>query len=258
MNRASAKAEKLTRPHLVEILAPVAGGGRRRIGTCGRGRRRARIRRRVSRDHVRHHLLADLDSLLDERKIDRPASAFPRELLDPFLRLVPHEAGRHAQNALRGVGRPQELFTLDRDDFAGQTLATADKLRLLGWLLPVLALAAFVVAAAGGIDVAGLAGERSYRLQWSDVARLAPDVVVLAPCGFDLDRTLGEIAPLELAGNLLGTPARDESRVFAVDADAMFSRPGPRVVDGVELLAYLLHPEAYGDPGFPWSRVRVA
>ena len=57
-------------------------------------------------------------------------------------------------------------------------------------------------------------------------AALEPDVVVLAPCGFDLDRTLSEVVPLDLSAHLLGTPARQESRVFAVDANAMFSRPG--------------------------------
>jgi iron complex transport system substrate-binding protein len=149
---------------------------------------------------------------------------------------------------------------LERVSVALAHVETAPRVFVAEWLEPPYSAGHWVpdmVANAGGIDVAGLSGERSYRLQWSDVARLRPDVVVVAPCGFDLDRTLGEIAPLELAGHLLGTPAREESRVFAVDADACFSRPGPRVVDGVELLAYLLHPEAYRDPGFPWSRVRV-
>ena len=91
----------------------------------------------------------------------------------------------------------------------------------------------------------------------ADVVALEPDVVVLAPCGFDLDRTLSEVVPLDLSAHLLGTPARQESRVFAVDANALFSRPGPRVVDGVELLAYLLHPDEYPDPGALWSRVRL-
>jgi iron complex transport system substrate-binding protein len=114
-----------------------------------------------------------------------------------------------------------------------------------------------MVAAAGGTDVAGMSGEPSHRMRWPDVASLEPDVVVLAPCGFDLDRTLSEVVPLELSAHLLGTPARQESRVFAVDANALFSRPGPRVVDGVEVLAHLLHPSEYPDPGALWSRVRV-
>ncbi|HEY7562587.1 MAG TPA: ABC transporter substrate-binding protein [Gaiellaceae bacterium] len=114
-----------------------------------------------------------------------------------------------------------------------------------------------MVAAAGGTDVAGMSGEPSHRMRWDDVVSLEPDVVVLAPCGFDLDRTLTEVVPLELSAHLLGTPARQESSVFAVDANASFSRPGPRVVDGVEVLAHLLHPEAYPDPGLPWSRIRL-
>ena len=114
-----------------------------------------------------------------------------------------------------------------------------------------------MIALAGGTDVAGMVGEPSHRMRWRDVASLEPDVVVLAPCGFDLDQTLSEVVTLDLSGNLLGTPARRESRVFAVDAIGYFSRPGPRVAGGIELLAYLLHPDAYADPGIPWSRVRA-
>ena len=114
-----------------------------------------------------------------------------------------------------------------------------------------------MVALAGGTDVAGMSGEPSYRMRWTDVAALEPDVVVIAPCGFDLDRTLAEVVPLELSAHLLGTPARQESRVFAVDANGSFSRPGPRVVDGIDVLAHLLHPNAYPDPGLPWSRIRL-
>lgn len=128
------------------------------------------------------------------------------------------------------------------------------------WLEPPYAAGHWVpdmVFAAAGMDVAGIAGEPSFRMRWPDVAGLEPDTVVLAPCGFDLDRTLTEVVTLDLSAHLLGTSARQESRVFAVDANGYFSRPGPRLVDGVELLAYLLHPESYSDPGIPWSRVRV-
>lgn len=128
------------------------------------------------------------------------------------------------------------------------------------WLEPPYAAGHWVpdmVSAAGGMEIAGIAGEPSFRMRWTDVAGLEPDTVVLAPCGFDLDRTLSEIVTLDLSAHLLGTAARQESRVFAVDANGYFSRPGPRLVDGVELLAYLLHPDAYSDPSIPWSRVRM-
>jgi iron complex transport system substrate-binding protein len=149
---------------------------------------------------------------------------------------------------------------LDRVRGALAEVDTYPRVFISEWLEPPYAAGHWVpdmVEIARGIEVAGMSGEPSYRMRWSDVAALEPDVVVLAPCGFDLDRTLSEIVTLDLSANLLGTVARQESRVFAVDANANFSRPGPRLVDGVELLAYLLHPEAFSDPGIPWSRVRL-
>ena len=114
-----------------------------------------------------------------------------------------------------------------------------------------------MIAVAGGKDVATAPGEPSRRMTWEEVAALDPEVVVLAPCGFDLDRTLTEVDPEVLRVHLLETSARREGKIFAVDANAYFSRPGPRLIDGVEVLAHILHPEAYSDPGIPWARVRV-
>ena len=124
------------------------------------------------------------------------------------------------------------------------------------WIEPPYAAGHWVpdmVSLAGGMEVAGMSRAPSHRMRWPDVAELEPDVVVLAPCGFDLDRTLDEIVTLDVSAHLLGTPARRESRVFAVDANGYFSRPGPRLVDGIELLAYLLHSDRYSDPGIPWA-----
>jgi iron complex transport system substrate-binding protein len=114
-----------------------------------------------------------------------------------------------------------------------------------------------MVDVAGGKDVASAPGEPSRRMTWDDVAALDPEILVLAPCGFDLDRTITEVDPDALRGHLLETAVRREGNVFAVDASAYFSRPGPRLVDGVELLAHLLHPEACSDPGLPWARLRI-
>jgi iron complex transport system substrate-binding protein len=91
-----------------------------------------------------------------------------------------------------------------------------------------------MVAAAGGEPVLGRAGEKSYRVTWDDVRAAAPEVVVCAPCGYDLD---GAAA--------LATPVADlfpDLPVWAVDANASYARPGPRLVDGVEALAAVLHP----------------
>ena len=98
-----------------------------------------------------------------------------------------------------------------------------------------------MVEAAGGEPVLAVAGERSRRLTWDEVAGEAIDLTVFSPCGFDLDGAVAQSA------SFLDLPAAPHlGRVVAVDANAFFSRPGPRVVDGVEILADLLHPERPG------------
>src|SRR5690606_16440342 len=99
------------------------------------------------------------------------------------------------------------------------------------------------VTAAGGDNVLGTAGERSFRTDWQAVAASRPRVVVCAPCGYDLPRASRLATELVDAGVLpSGVP------VWAVDANASFARPGPRLVDGVEALAAILHPERCGPP----------
>jgi iron complex transport system substrate-binding protein len=94
-----------------------------------------------------------------------------------------------------------------------------------------------MVAAAGGEPVLGEAGAHSSRLEWRAIEAAQADVVVFMPCGFDLDTAIAQSAEVVGRPELAGADA-----FFAVDANAYFSRPGPRVVDGVELLAELLHP----------------
>jgi iron complex transport system substrate-binding protein len=91
---------------------------------------------------------------------------------------------------------------------------------------------------AGGEDALGFAGEPSEQRSWEEVAAAQPDVVVVMPCGYD-----AEIAHREAEMHLDQLAAVGAGEVVAVDAAAYFSRPGPRIVDGLELLAHILHPE---------------
>ncbi|WP_210438459.1 cobalamin-binding protein [Nocardioides xinjiangensis] len=93
-----------------------------------------------------------------------------------------------------------------------------------------------MVARAGGEPTLGVAGARSIRTTWEDAVASGPDVVVCAPCGYDIEGS-AELAA-GVRGHFPGVP------VWAVDADGLFARPGPRLVDGVEALAGILHPEA--------------
>jgi iron complex transport system substrate-binding protein len=116
------------------------------------------------------------------------------------------------------------------------------------WLDPVFVAGHWtpqLIDLAGGTDLLGLPGEHSTRARWEDLAMLGPDVVVCMPCGYDAARSLAEAIPH--ADQLWATGAR---RVVAVDANGLLTRPGPRLVDGLETLAHALHPGLVRDaPG---------
>ena len=128
------------------------------------------------------------------------------------------------------------------------------RVAVLEWTDPLFCAGHWVpdlVEAAGGHSVLGGAGQRSHQVAAADVAGAEPDVVVVAPCGYRLE------GAVELAGALARTgvvPAG--AALWAVDADAEFVRPGPRLVDGVEVLAGIFHPDVL--PLRPGSAVRVS
>ena len=101
-----------------------------------------------------------------------------------------------------------------------------------------------MIEAAGGKDVAARAGEKSREATWEQLRPLGPDVVVAMPCGYYVDDALDQAR--EHRGEIGSLGAQ---RVFAVDAASSFSRPGPRLIDGVELLGHLLHPDRLAAPG---------
>jgi iron complex transport system substrate-binding protein len=135
--------------------------------------------------------------------------------------------------------------------------AERPRVAALEWLDPVFIGGHWVpemIVAAGGEDVLGAAGEKSGVVEWDDVAAARPEVVVVMPCGLYADEAAAQARDHADRLRSLGS-----ERVIAVDAASSFSRPGPRLVDGVELLAHLLHPdlvEAPADIAFadPWER----
>ncbi|HJR37370.1 MAG TPA: cobalamin-binding protein [Nocardioidaceae bacterium] len=106
-----------------------------------------------------------------------------------------------------------------------------------------------MIELAGGLSVLGTAGAASSRVAWEDVVASSPDVIVCAPCGYGLDQSAALATEVVASGVL---PA--EVPVWAVDANASFARPGPRLVDGVEALAGILHPEVMDAPAPAMAR----
>jgi iron complex transport system substrate-binding protein len=183
------------------------------------------------------------------------------------ISLDPHTIGE-----VLGDARTLAQATGSRDaavDLIAGAAARIDRIRVatrtahrprvvaLEWLDPPFVAGHWVpqlIEYAGGEDVLGFAGESSRERGWEQVAAADPDVVIVMPCGFD-----AEIAHREAEMHRDQLAALGAGEVIAVDAAAYFSRPGPRLVDGLELLAHILHPELFPNPpGDPGTALAVA
>lgn len=124
------------------------------------------------------------------------------------------------------------------------------RVALLEWLDPPFVAGHWgpeMIAAAGGTDMLGVIGEKSAHIRWEHLREVAPEVIVVSPCGYDVARARADLAAAPLPAWWADLPAVRAGRVFVMDGNAHISRPGPRVVDGTEILARLLHPDAFTD-----------
>jgi iron complex transport system substrate-binding protein len=144
-----------------------------------------------------------------------------------------------------------------------EAVAGLPRLRVgcIEWLDPPFSAGHWVpemVRIAGGEELFAGEGEPSVRLSWDEVFEAAPEVLVLMPCGFDAARTVEEARALPDRPGWSDLPAVREGRLWAVDANSYFSRPAPRLVKGVELLAHILHPEVFPETPADGNTVRLA
>src|SRR3954453_12416232 len=171
------------------------------------------------------------------------------------ISLDPHTLGE-AMGDIRTIAQAtgvrdaaRELVTRQRAriDAVRRAVLNAEPVAVaaLEWLAPVFIAGHWtpqIVELAGGRDVLGFPGEHSEQSTWEMVTAARPEVVVVMPCGYDGERALEEAR--RYGDELRATGAR---RIVAVDAAAYFSRPGPRLVDGLELMAHVLHPDLVPD-----------
>jgi iron complex transport system substrate-binding protein len=174
-------------------------------------------------------------STLDEVLADLPRLAQAAEVGTAGQALAEQAAARieAVERAVAGAPRP--------------------RVAALEWLDPLFAAGHWVpemIQVAGGVDVLGKPGQKSRTLTWDDLEASRPEVIVSMPCGYDTARAAEETSAAREQLAALGAPA------FAVDASAYFSRPGPRLIDGIELLAHILHPERVPAP--PPGRVGLS
>ena len=97
----------------------------------------------------------------------------------------------------------------------------------------------------GATDALKADAGKSHWIDWADVAAADPDVVILIPCGFELQRVLTEAKTPTVWPHLKDLRATREGNLFAVDGHHLFNRPGPRLIDSLEVLAEIIHPEVF-------------
>jgi iron complex transport system substrate-binding protein len=163
------------------------------------------------------------------------------EVLDDVRRLGDAAEATAESHLLREQARR-------RIEAVEQAVADAPRPRVaaIEWLDPPFIAGHWVpemIRLAGGEDVLGKPGERSRTAKWEEIAAAEPDVALVMPCGYDAQRSAEEAETFR--DQLAGLAA---NQLVAVDASAYFSRPGPRLVDGVELLGHVLHPDRVAAP----------
>ncbi|KAB2913056.1 MAG: cobalamin-binding protein [Hyphomicrobiaceae bacterium] len=192
--------------------------------------------------------------------VDRPTriiSLKPDSMGDVYADIRRVAAGLEAEPAGEVLVRDMERR------IAAVTARTAGRPRpraaFIEWVEPLMAGGNWMpelIAAAGGDNLFGAAGKHSDWMQWSELVTADPDVIIVAPCGYDLKRSLEELPLLQ------GKPAWTElaavrgGRVYFADGNSYFNRPGPRLADTAEILGELLHPETCGrqHEGSAWMR----
>lgn len=140
-----------------------------------------------------------------------------------------------------------------------ENLTVKPTVACIEWIEPLMAAGNWIpelVAMAGGNSLFGVIGEHSPWLQWESLVAANPDLIVFMPCGFDLNRTRSEAMQIIKHTEWQNLQAVKTGKVYITDGNAYFNRPGPRLVDSLEILAEIIHPEIFnfGDRGNAWQQ----
>jgi iron complex transport system substrate-binding protein len=172
---------------------------------------------------------------------------------------------RRVAAALNATERGEELVSRMRrrmDEIAAKarTAQSRPTVACVEWIEPLMAAGNWspeLVEMAGGVNLFGEAGKHSPWMSWEALVAADPDVIFISPCGFDIARTMEETHLLTGKPEWRELKAAKEDRVFVADGNQYFNRPGPRLVESLEILAELLHPELFnfGYEGMGWIRL---
>jgi iron complex transport system substrate-binding protein len=183
------------------------------------------------------------------------------ETLDEMLLSI-REVGVVTENEARALAVIESLWgRVAAVVTRSQRVKHRPRVALLEWLDPPFSTGHWnpeLVQLAGGVDGLGTAGEKSRMLRWEQVVAWQPEVVLISCCGFTTERAMQEVGLLQNVPNWDDVPAVREGRVYVTDGSSYFSRPGPRLVDSLELLAHVIHPDVHELPEWVQQPVRLA
>ncbi len=166
------------------------------------------------------------DVLEDIRRVGRAANA--QEKAETIVARMQARIDLVTEQAAKAASHPRVLH-----------LEWADPLMCGGHWVPEM------VELAGGVNCFGNKEKGSFRLEWAEVVDSQPEIIILMPCGFDVKRALQDVPLLAEQEGWSGLPAVRNNRVYIIDAGAYTSRSGPRLVEGLEIMAEMIHPELF-------------
>jgi iron complex transport system substrate-binding protein len=172
----------------------------------------------------------------------------PQSLSDVFaaMRQIAVAAGVSAESVIRSLTARVDAVTA-----RSATLTHHPRVALLEWLDPPFSCGHWspeLVRLAGGIEGLGQEGRPSRTLRWGEVISWRPEVVFVACCGLNVERTLQDLSRVQATFGWMELPAVRSGCVYVTDGSQYFSRPGPRLVDSLEMLAQVLHPSVHPLP----------
>jgi iron complex transport system substrate-binding protein len=174
-------------------------------------------------------------------------SLTPRSLAEVWddIRRVGDATGRHREAEALAAALEQRVAAIEA---TSARAGSRPRVLCLEWLDPYFVGGHWIpemVYKAGGEDVLGRLRQPSYKVTGDEILDSSPDAIVIMPCGYDTARVAAEFRLDQLPRGADALPAVKERRVFAVDANSYFSRPGPRLADGIAVLAHLIHPDLF-------------
>jgi iron complex transport system substrate-binding protein len=172
------------------------------------------------------------------------------------MKKVADRLGIDSKQALADLQARVDACTRITDEMAAEN---RPQVASVEWIDPLMSGGNWIpelIKLAGGNPVLDETGSRSRYLQWQDLINTDPDFIIITPCGFNLERTRQEAETLLANSDWQNLKAVKQNQVYLTDGNAYFNRPGPRLVDSLEILAEILYPQqfAYGYEGKAWER----